>query len=1310
MKIRGEQMKRKEITGWRRIGRWAAYMTLVFVFALDILPVHGEYALDVTVGASKAWQPDALGYNGKMQGDPWRTRPFDNPDLRDVITRSMIGSFRFPGGTVANYYDWVNGQDNRQPAGYGDYTTANFKLAYDDAGFTPIYVVNMLTGTLQEALDGLQQAANEGLPITMVELGNEFYLSETDYVNKWPSGTEYGQDCQTWITAIKNQFPGVKCAIVSTMKAYARQINWHTEVAAACNNYDAVIIHWYEQSGLEPAVVDGDGTQNEQDTQWAAFTAPDGVKTMLSKPNHGWNLLRSENDLPSDVDIWLTEFNLKDSNGAVRQTWANGLFNANQIHEFLQDGRVSRIYLHNWLSSNKQACFGENNELDHVLTPHGQGSLTTTPYDFGAPGQVVRLYAEVMKGASTIAPLNFETAPQVNPPGYNAYEAIYGWKFTEGATQRAIVVNTSDTAFEIKTANIASAGSHMRQLSGNPITYVTGENDTLSYATAAEMPPVLRVPAYSVITIGGPADDAPTGTPQNAPVFSADPISKPNATAYEYYAQSLTGDASDPDGDALTFSKVSGPAWVTVWSDGTLAGNADNADAGLNQVVVKVTDSSGLTDQATVEFTVNTGTPPSPPPIAPRAYAVSEDTFVYSGAQADTVQTLDALLDIRSTASANFSRVPYIKFDINELPGTISNVTLHVYSVDLTAPVVAYQTDTGWSASTITWNSRPPFGTSLGTTSVTPGWNQIDITGLVTGTGIYSVALDEQNNSGRFYFSSSRGSNPPYVEITFANGGGSGNNAPSFTSNPIVEVGATEDAAYSSTLADDASDPDAGDTLSFGYTSKPGWLNIASDGALSGTPSNADVGLNTATVTVSDGNGGQDSATLEITVANVNDAPTFDVDPIFGSDATEGAAYSGTIAGTASDEDLGDTLSYSLASAQGWLSVASDGTLSGTPGAGDVGANVFTVQVDDGNGGSDTATLNITVDASGPSGPVIDHANADVIGSGTVSGSYVDTQASDNSYESITEVESGGKPSNRHSLLDHRWTLNVTGGNSVTFYVEAYKTANSEGDDFVFAYSTDNVNFTDMVTVTKTADDNVAQSYTLPNTLSGTVYIRVVDTDSSQGNNGLDTVFIDELYIVSDGETPPNQAPSFTSDPVVEVNATENAAYSSSIADNASDPESDPMTFSKVSGPAWLSVAANGDLSGTPGAGDVGLNSFTVQVDATGGSDTATLEITVDEAGSGDPLPGPASNPDPVDRARDVSLTTTLSWTAGSDAVSHNVYFGTVSGSLVFQGNQTGTTFDPGTLSNKTTYYWRIDEVNATGTTTGSEWQFKTVR
>jgi hypothetical protein len=83
------------------------------------------------------------------------------------------------------------------------------------------------------------------------------------------------------------------------------------------------------------------------------------------------------------------------------------------------------------------------------------------------------------------------------------------------------------------------------------------------------------------------------------------------------------------------------------------------------------------------------------------------------------------------------------------------------------------------------------------------------------------------------------------------------------------------------------------------------------------------------------------------------------------------------------------------------------------------------------------------------------------------------------------------------------------------------------------------------------------------------------------------------------------------------MGATEDAVYTGTIADDASDPESDPMTFSKVSGPAWLNVASNGTLSGTPDNSNVGDNNFTVQVVATGGSGTATMTINVANIYSG---------------------------------------------------------------------------------------------
>ncbi len=87
---------------------------------------------------------------------------------------------------------------------------------------------------------------------------------------------------------------------------------------------------------------------------------------------------------------------------------------------------------------------------------------------------------------------------------------------------------------------------------------------------------------------------------------------------------------------------------------------------------------------------------------------------------------------------------------------------------------------------------------------------------------------------------------------------------------------------------------------------------------------------------------------------------------------------------------------------------------------------------------------------------------------------------------------------------------------------------------------------------------------------------------------------------------------------------------------------------------------------------------------------------------------GKASNPSPANSASNVAINATLSWTAGSGALSHNVYFGTANPPPSI-GSQTAATYIPGTLANSTTYCWRIDEVGGSGTVTGDVWSFTTV-
>jgi len=67
-----------------------------------------------------------------------------------------------------------------------------------------------------------------------------------------------------------------------------------------------------------------------------------------------------------------------------------------------------------------------------------------------------------------------------------------------------------------------------------------------------------------------------------------------------------------------------------------------------------------------------------------------------------------------------------------------------------------------------------------------------------------------------------------------------------------------------------------------------------------------------------------------------------------------------------------------------------------------------------------------------------------------------------------------------------------------------------------------------------------------------------------------------------DGAPAPGQAPAFTSDPVLRPKALPNTAYVGTLVGTATDPDGNPLTFARGLGPAWLVVAPNGDLSGTP--------------------------------------------------------------------------------------------------------------------------------
>lgn len=92
------------------------------------------------------------------------------------------------------------------------------------------------------------------------------------------------------------------------------------------------------------------------------------------------------------------------------------------------------------------------------------------------------------------------------------------------------------------------------------------------------------------------------------------------------------------------------------------------------------------------------------------------------------------------------------------------------------------------------------------------------------------------------------------------------------------------------------------------------------------------------------------------------------------------------------------------------------------------------------------------------------------------------------------------------------------------------------------------------------------------------------------------------------------------------------------------------------------------------------------------------------------PLAKQAASPNPANGMPNITTESVLSWFSDPNTPSHDVYFGTNPrpGNGEFKANQKKTTFDPGTLTPGTTYYWRIDEKNNNGTAVGPVWNFTT--
>ncbi len=140
-------------------------------------------------------------------------------------------------------------------------------------------------------------------------------------------------------------------------------------------------------------------------------------------------------------------------------------------------------------------------------------------------------------------------------------------------------------------------------------------------------------------------------------------------------------------------------------------------------------------------------------------------------------------------------------------------------------------------------------------------------------------------------------------------------------------------------------------------------------------------------------------------------------------------------------------------------------------------------------------------------------ASSDTAVAGAVSGTYSATQSDDAAFQSILEVVSGGKPNKRYSYLEHRWNFSLGSNKNVVVHANAWSSGSSDGDQFKFEYSVNGgSSWSAVFTVSSTSNSNV-QTFAIPGAQSGSIIIRVVDTNHVAGKLELNTVYVDRLHL-----------------------------------------------------------------------------------------------------------------------------------------------------------------------------------------------------
>jgi VCBS repeat-containing protein len=890
-------------------------------------------------------------------------------------------------------------------------------------------------------------------------------------------------------------------------------------------------------------------------------------------------------------------------------------------------------------------------DVDYI----GQDSFTYTVRDASGLTDI---------GEVVVTVDNANDAPVAGSDAYNTDEDT---ALNVGAP--GVLSNDSDPDEDSLTAAVATTTSHG--------TLALNANGSFTYTPAANFS---GSDSFTYTLSDGNGGSA-TGTVEitvnalnDAPVAVDDPHSIDEDTVLTVAAPGVLGNDTDgdSDGSALSAIAVAGPTHgkLELSADGSFSYIPAENFSGTDSFSYKARDGAAESSVATVSITVN---PVNDGPIARDDTATTdEDTSVSGNVLANDTDVEEGELTAVVVAgpasgqgtlvlgpdgaftfapAANFSGTASFTYKAHDgtADSNVSTVTIAVSAVNDAPAAANDEFSTGEDVAV----SVPARGVLMNDTDVDS--DAAALTALVvTNPANGTVAL---NADGSFTYTPKANFSGSDSFTYRANDGTADSNVATvaIAVSPVNDQPAAvndeatidEDSGPNAipVLANDT-DPD-GDrtTISAVTPAAHGSVVIIAEGTgLTYAPAQNYSGPDTFTYTISDGTGTA-TATVNLLVNNVNDAPVAADDAL--TIAEDSSATAVDVLANDTDPD-GDSRTVTAVSqgANGAVVISAGGTgLTYAPKPNFAGADTFTYTIEDGKGGTDTASVSITVTAVNDAPVAVDDAftaNEDVVLTVLAPNVLSNDTDPDGDAAALSAVVVSG-PS--------RGTLTLNGNGSFTYAANE----NFNGTD-TFTYkasdgSSDSNVATVTVTVASVNDAPEAGDDTASTNEDVAVDIAVLANDNDPDGgaisvasvgaaaNGTPTINADGSikytpnanyngsdtfsYTVADSQggsasarvtvtiAPVNDGPTAGDDTAT---TNEDVAVNIAVLANDSDGDGGILKVSAVGVPAHgsASLNANGTVTYTPNADYFGADTFSYSIeDGQGATASATVTVSI---------------------------------------------------------------------------------------------------